>query len=233
MKRLISGIQPSGNIICFKKGRKRPLKKVMVDGIFIPNKILVCGHTRCSYGNVRKDVDISKWNDKIYDTEETAGITFGLEDALKGDYIMHYTDEEEFVLQDYPFRDIAYDFEDIYDSLPTELKEDGIIKTVNKEYEATINYKFSFVAYYDLKLFIPSLDEIMVNTSNIEHIALGDTYEYYKDNSIVKDRAWWVRNLHVAADGTSNGYYAIDTEGNVVLKKGDEEGIGISFAFCI
>lgn len=48
---------------CMKNG----VKKVMVDGIIIPNKILVCGHTRCSYGNVRKDVETSKWNDKIYD----------------------------------------------------------------------------------------------------------------------------------------------------------------------
>ena len=43
------------------------MKKVMVEGITIPNKTLVCGHTRASYGNVRKEYDISKWNDKIFD----------------------------------------------------------------------------------------------------------------------------------------------------------------------
>ena len=46
---------------------KNGVKKVMVDGITIPNKTLICGHTRASYGNVRKDVEPCKWNDKCFD----------------------------------------------------------------------------------------------------------------------------------------------------------------------
>lgn len=46
---------------------KNGVKKVMVEKMVIPSKTLVCGHTRCSYGNVRKDVDKSKWDDKIFD----------------------------------------------------------------------------------------------------------------------------------------------------------------------
>ena len=45
---------------------KNGVKKVMVEGLVIPNKILVCGHTRASYGNVRKHIEISQWNDEIY-----------------------------------------------------------------------------------------------------------------------------------------------------------------------
>ena len=43
------------------------MKKVMVDGIKIPNKTLVCGHCRCSYGNVRKNFEIKDWDNKMFD----------------------------------------------------------------------------------------------------------------------------------------------------------------------
>lgn len=46
---------------------KNGMKKVMVDGIRIPNKTLVCGHCRCAYGNVRKNFEIKDWDNKMFD----------------------------------------------------------------------------------------------------------------------------------------------------------------------
>ena len=46
---------------------KNGMKKVIVEGIRVPNKTLVCGHTRSSYGNVRKGHDISLWNNKEFE----------------------------------------------------------------------------------------------------------------------------------------------------------------------
>ena len=42
------------------------MKCVTVDEIKIPGKTLVCGHTRAAYGNVRKEYNTSKWNDKKF-----------------------------------------------------------------------------------------------------------------------------------------------------------------------
>jgi serine/threonine protein phosphatase 1 len=49
---------------------KNGMKKVMVDGIRIPDKTLVCGHCRCSYGNVRKEHDIKTWDNKIFEKQQ-------------------------------------------------------------------------------------------------------------------------------------------------------------------
>ncbi len=46
---------------------KNGVKKVMVEGLRIPGKTLVCGHARSSYGNVRKNYDVSIWDDKMFD----------------------------------------------------------------------------------------------------------------------------------------------------------------------
>lgn len=46
---------------------KNGVRKVMVEGIRIPGKTLVCGHARASFGNVRKNYDVSMWNDKMFD----------------------------------------------------------------------------------------------------------------------------------------------------------------------
>lgn len=45
---------------------KNGMRCAMIDGIKIPGKTLVCGHTRASFGNVRKNYDVVKWDDKSF-----------------------------------------------------------------------------------------------------------------------------------------------------------------------
>ena len=38
----------------------------MIENMRVDNKTIVCGHTRSSFGNVRKNHDVSLWDDPIF-----------------------------------------------------------------------------------------------------------------------------------------------------------------------
>ena len=54
----------SWTLPCMKNG----MKSVMVDGLRVLDKTIVCGHSPAAYGNVRKDVDPTNWDDKKFDS---------------------------------------------------------------------------------------------------------------------------------------------------------------------
>ena len=46
---------------------KNGMKSVIVDGIAVPGKTIVCGHSPSAYGNVRCGVSPTEWDDKRFD----------------------------------------------------------------------------------------------------------------------------------------------------------------------
>lgn len=46
---------------------KNGMKRVMVDGIRVPGKTIVCGHSPAAYGNARAGSNPSSWADKSFD----------------------------------------------------------------------------------------------------------------------------------------------------------------------